>query len=206
MDKNKVQYGDDCQIHNGAEVGLEYREDCQAVIMGNNAVIRSGAVIYCDVTIGDYFQSGHNVLIRENTSIGNHVVLGTNSVIDGNCSIGNFVKIETNCYIPTHVSIGDRVFLGPNVTLTNDKYPLRLRDSYVPEGPIIENNVTIGAGVIVLPGVRISEGSMIAAGAVVTQDVPGGSLVTGIPGRVQTLPEKLQEPNMALSWRKYINE
>ena len=206
MSNEKVRAGENCKIAEGAEVGLEYSGDCGPVVMGDNVVIRSGAVIYCDVEIGNYFQSGHNVLVREKTRIGDHVVLGTNSVIDGNTTLGDFIKIETNCYIPTHVTIGNRVFLGPNVTLTNDRYPLRLRDDYVPEGPVIEDNVTIGAGAIVLPGVRIGQGSMIAAGAVVTKDVPENSLVTGIPGEVSPLPEKLQEPNLALSWRQYIDE
>ena len=205
MSTDKIQQGQDCKIADGAEVAVAYSDDCGPVVMGDKAVIRSGAVIYCDVRIGDYFQSGHNVLVREKTRIGDHVVLGTNSVIDGNTTLGSFIKIETNCYIPTHVTIGDRVFLGPNVTLTNDRYPLRLRDDYEPEGPVIEDNVTIGAGAIVLPGVRICEGSMIAAGAVVTRDVPKNSLVTGIPGEIKALPEKLMEPNMALSWRKYLD-
>ncbi|MBF0293244.1 MAG: N-acetyltransferase, partial [Nitrospinae bacterium] len=138
------------------------------------------------------------------TTIGNHVVIGTNTVIDGNVTIADFVKIESNCYICTHVTIGSRVFFGPNVTLLNDKYPLKMRDDYNPVGPIIEDDVTLGGGVVVLPGVRVGEGSFVAAGAVVTKDVPPRSFVKGVPGKVSPLPAKLQERNMALSWRKYL--
>jgi acetyltransferase-like isoleucine patch superfamily enzyme len=127
-------------------------------------------------------------------------------VIEGNAKIGDFVKIESNCFIPTHTVIGSRVFFGPNVVLTNDKYPLRQRESYRPMGPVIEGNVTLGAGVIVLPGVTIGEGAFVAAGAVVTKDVPPGMLVRGNPGVCSPLPERLREKNTALNWKKYLDE
>ncbi len=140
------------------------------------------------------------MLIREKTIIGDRVVVGTNGVIEGQCRIGSFVKIESNCFVPTHTKIGDGVFLGPNVVLTNDRYPLRRRSEYKPAGPIVEDDVTIGAGAVICPGVTIGCRSFIAAGAVVTSDVPAGSLVVGVPARSRPLPEYLDEPNMALSW------
>ena len=206
MDINFFEAGEDCQIQAQCVVGLKYAPECRPVRMGKMARIRLGTIIYADVQVGDDFQTGHHVMIREKTVIGNHVVVGTNTVIDGQVTIGDFVKIESNCYIPTHVSIGNRVFFGPNVTLTNDRYPLKLRDSYKPEGPIIEDGVTLGAGVVVCPGVRIGADSFVAAGAVVTRDVPPRSMVMGVPGRCRPLPEKLQERNLALAWRKYLDE
>ncbi|MGO9176459.1 MAG: acyltransferase [Desulfobaccales bacterium] len=206
MDGEYLTGGAECQIHPGCIIGLKYNLECQPVRLGKSAKLRAGTIIYADVQIGDDFQTGHHVMIREKTVIGDHVVIGTNTVIDGHVTIGDFVKIESNCYIPTHVTIGNRVFLGPNVTLTNDRYPLKMRDSYRPEGPIIEDGVTLGAGVVVCPGVRIGADSFVAAGAVVTRDVPPGSMVMGVPGRFRPLPEKLQERNLALSWRKYLDE
>lgn len=204
MEETFFEGGPDCRIQAGCMVGLKYRDGCQPAILGNGARIRAGTIIYADVVIGDDFQTGHHVLIREKTVIGDHVVVGTNTVIDGQVSIGDFVKIESNCYIPTHVTIGSRVFLGPNVTMTNDRYPLKMRDHYQPEGPIIEDGVTLGAGVVVCPGVRIGQGAFVAAGAVVTKDVPAWYMVMGVPGRLSPLPEKLRELNMALSWMKYL--
>jgi acetyltransferase-like isoleucine patch superfamily enzyme len=197
--------GDKVTIQPNCIVGLKYKEDCQPVEIGDQSTIRSGSILYGDVVVGFMFQTGHNVMIRENTTIGDHVVVGTNTVIDGQVKIGNFVKIETNCYIPTHVEIGSRVFFGPGVTLTNDRYPLKCNE-YQPEGQIIEDGVTLGAGVIVVPGVRIGADSFIAAGALVTKDIPPRSLVMGIPGEIRPLPEKLQERNLALSWRKWLDE
>lgn len=197
---------ENCLIQPGCIIGLKYRENCSPVKIGPGATLRSGTIIYADVEIGEDFQTGHHVLIREKTKIGNHVVIGTHTVIDGQVIIGDFVKIEANCYIPTNVIIGSRVFLGPNVTLTNDRYPLKLRDQYVPAGPILEDGVTLGAGVVVCPGIRIGHDSFVAAGAVVTKDIPPRSFVIGVPGRIQPLPEKLRERNLAISWRKYLNE
>ncbi|MBF0633646.1 MAG: N-acetyltransferase [Nitrospinae bacterium] len=204
MEISSHEIGEGSQTQPGCVVGLKYREGCGPARIGKNARLRAGSIIYADVVAGDFFQTGHHAMIRENTTIGNHVVIGTNTVIDGNVTIADFVKIESNCYICTHVTIGSRVFFGPNVTLLNDKYPLKMRDDYNPVGPIIEDDVTLGGGVVVLPGVRVGEGSFVAAGAVVTKDVPPRSFVKGVPGKVSPLPAKLQERNMALSWRKYL--
>ncbi len=203
---NNYLTGKNCTIQDDATVGLKYKDDCQPVKMGENCVIRAGTIIYGDVILGNYIQTGHNAMIRENTVIGDHVVIGTNVVIDGNVTIGNFVKIETNCYIPTHVKIGNRVFFGPGVTILNDRYPLKLRNQYKPEGPVIEDGVTLGGNVTVCPGVTIGQNSFVAAGAVVTKDVPPKSFVIGVPGEIKPLPDKLSEVNMALSWRKYMDE
>lgn len=198
--------GPDCQLQPGAQVGLRYKDGCGPAVFGAHAVIRSGTVIYGDVTAGDHFQTGHHVLVRADTVIGDHVLLGTNTVIDGQVRIGSFVKIESNCYIPTHCTLGSRVFLGPGVNVLNDRYPLRRRASYRPEGCVIEDNVTVGGGAVLLPGVHIGAGSFIAAGAVVTRDVPPGKLVVGVPGRIRPLPEELREPNTAAAWKEYLRE
>lgn len=201
-----VQSGEHCTIQPGAIVGLRYKEGCKPVVVGSHAHIRAYAVVYADVVAGDYFQTGHHVLIRENCVFGHHTVIGTNTVIDGYVVAGDFVKIESNCYVPTHVRIGSRVFIGPGVVLTNDRYPLKMRDAYRPEGPVIEDGVTIGAGSVVAPGVTIGEGSFVAAGSVVTKDIPSMCLVKGVPGTVHPLPEKLRERNVALSWRGFLSE
>lgn len=195
---------EDIIIQPGAIIGLKYKENSQNTTFSQNTLIRAGSIIYCDVTCGSNFQTGHYVLIREHTEIGQHVVIGTNTVLDGNIIIGDYVKIESNCYIPTHTTIGSRVFIGPGVTMTNDKYPLKMRDTYKPIGPIIEDEVTIGGGVIIVPGIRIGRGSFIAAGTVVTKDIPPMSLVMGSAGKITVLPKELEERNIALSWQKYL--
>jgi len=195
-----AELGKNCQIQENVILGLKYRDNCQKARIGNNAVIRAFTIIYADVVIGDDFKTGHNVLIREMTKFGNKIVIGTGTVIDGYTEVGDRVKIESLVYIPTHTKIGSDVFIGPNVTLTNDKYPQRLREQYEPKGPIIEDSVSIGANSTILPGVRVGEGSFIAAGSVVTKDIPPWSLVKGVPGKIYPLPEKLRERNKAKRW------
>lgn len=184
----------------GCHLGWRYGPEAGPLILRGRARIRLGTIIYGDVHVGDDFTTGHHVLIREHTVLGAHVLVGTSTVIDGHVRIGDFVKIETGCYIPTHTVIGSRVFLGPHVVLTNDRYPLRRRREYQPLGPILEDDVTLGAGVVVCPGVRIGAMSFVAAGSVVTRDIPPGVLAKGIPARCAPLPEHLREKNRARSW------
>ena len=161
--------------------------------IGDNAIIRSNTVIYCNVEIGDNFVTGHNVVIRENTKIGNNVLVGTNAVIEGETTIGNNVSIQSNVYIPRRTIIEDYVFIGPNAVLTNDKYPLR--KDYELRGPIIRRGATIGANSVILPSVEIGEGAFVAAGALVTKDVPPWKLAIGFPARIKDLPDSLKVLN-----------
>jgi len=190
--------GTNVTIQPHAVVGLVYRENCGPARVGDHAIVRAFTIIYGDVTIGLGFKSGHHALIREHTRIGDYVLVGTASILDGHVTIGDFVSIQSQVYIPSHTTIGSYVFIGPNATLTNDKYPLRQRENMKLEGPIIEDHVTIGANATLLPGVRIGEGAMVAAGAVVTRDVPPWTLAVGTPARIQPLPDHLREPNIPI--------
>jgi acetyltransferase-like isoleucine patch superfamily enzyme len=157
--------------------------------IGKNAVLRSGTILYCDVTIGDNFSTGHNVLIREQTTIGDNVAIGSSSVIEGTCTLGNNIRIQSMVFIPTYTSIGNGVFIGPNSILTNDRYPPTGKPEL--KGPVIEDDVTIGANVTILPGVRLGKGCAVAAGAVVTKDVPAGKLAIGAPARFRAMPREM---------------
>lgn len=158
-------------------------------VIGKNAVIRSGTIIYCDVTIGDHFQTGHNVMIREKTKIGNQVAIGTSAVIEGSTIIGNDVSLQSMVYVPTDTVIGNHVFIGPNTVLTNDRYPPTCIGGL--KGPQIRDGAAIGANATLLPGVCIGEGALVAAGAIVTRDVPAHMLAIGAPAKIADLPEKM---------------
>lgn len=171
--------------------GLDIEDlDFKGAVIGDNAIIRSNSVIYTDVEIGNNLRTGHNVLIREYTVIGDNVLIGTNTIIDGRTAIGNNVSIQGNVYIPLNVIIEDDVFIGPCAVLTNDKYPKRKKSDL--KGPILRRGASIGANATLLPGVEIGEGAMVAAGALVTKDVPSWKLAIGIPARIADLPEELQ--------------
>lgn len=175
-----------------AHIEIE-EHDFSGSVIGKNAYIRAGTTIFSNVSAGDNFKTGHNAMIRENTVIGNNVLIGTNVIIDGNILIGNNVSIQGNVYIPTHVKIEDNVFIGPCAVLANDKYPIR--GEYHPDGPVLRKGASIGANATLIPGVEIGEGAVIAAGALVTKDIPPWKLAVGCPAKIIDLPEKLNQLN-----------
>jgi acetyltransferase-like isoleucine patch superfamily enzyme len=194
-----IQYGintlgDGAQIFEPVTLGFPSRDRINesgftGSTIGDRAILRSGTIIYCDVSIGDDFSSGHNVLIREKTRIGNRVSIGTASIIEGRTTIGNDVNIQSLVYIPTNTMIGNHVFIGPNTVLTNDRYPpLRIGGL---EGPRLSDGAAIGANVTILPGVCIGEGALIAAGAIVTKDIPPHKLAIGVPAKIRDLPKAM---------------
>ena len=167
--------------------------DFTGCTIGSNSILRPGSTIFSNVETGDNFKTGHNVLIREKTIIGNNVLTGSNVIIDGNVTIGNNVSIQGNVYIPTNVVIEDNVFIGPCAVLANDKYPIRKK--YNPVGPILRKGASIGANTTILPGVEIGEGAMVAAGSLVTHDVPPWKLAIGFPAVAEDLPDDLKQLN-----------
>jgi len=186
---------DEAVVEDGATVGLAYKGWRNPARIGAACVIRRGTVIFADVTVGDRSQTGMGVIIREHTHVGADCVVGTATIIEGRTEIGDQVVIQSGAFIPTMTEIGSRVFIGPRAVMTNDPYPLRRRSEYVAAGPMLASDVTIGANATLLPGVRVGEGAMVAAGAVVTRDVPAWSLAVGVPARVRELPDRLREPN-----------
>jgi acetyltransferase-like isoleucine patch superfamily enzyme len=195
-----IEYGINCigmgaQIFEPVTLGFPSRENLsktefQGTTIGNRAVIRSGTILYCDVIIGDDFQTGHNVMIREKTRIGSRVAVGTGTVIEGNTVIGDDVSLQSMVFIPTDSKIGNRVFIGPNAVLTNDRYPPRRIGGL--KGPVIRDGAAIGANSTILPGVRIGVGALVAAGAVVTRDVPDHMLAIGSPANIKNLPKEMR--------------
>ena len=174
-------------------IGLKYKSLSKTPIIGKNANIRSNSIIYNDVEIGNNFKTGHGVTIREKTKIGDDVLVGTNSIIEGHCLIGSNVSIQSNVYIPTNTIIEDFVFIGPCACFTNDKYPIRI--DFDLKGPVIKKGASIGANSTFLSNIEIGEGAMVAAGAIVTMNVPDYFLAIGAPARIKPLPKKLKKLN-----------
>lgn len=159
------------------------REGELPTVIGDGAVIRSHTVIYAGNTIGRDFQTGNKVNIRESNRIGDHVSIGTLSVIEHHVEIGDHVRIHTQVFIPEFSVLEDGCWIGPNVVLTNAKYPLSpgVKDQLA--GPVIRKGAKVGANVTVLPGVVIGENALVGAGSVVVRDVPAGAVVAGNPAR-----------------------
>ena len=191
---SRVVVGANAAIDADATVGYQYADDVGPTTVGPDARIRAGTKIYADVEIGREFTTGHDALVREHTTIGDNVIVGTQSVLDGSVTVGNEVSIQTGVYVPRETAIGDRVFLGPNAVLTNDPYPLR-QDAEL-AGPTLQDGVSVGANATILPDVTVGEDAFVAAGAVVTEDVPPGTLAVGVPATNRPLPAELDGENV----------
>jgi acetyltransferase-like isoleucine patch superfamily enzyme len=156
----------------------------QVTRIGAGAWIDSHTVVYAGNRIGKNFRTGHGVLIREQNEIGDDVSIGSGSNVEHHVRIGNRVRLHSNVFVPELSVLEDDCWLGPNVVLTNAKYPATPTTKENLVGPHIEMRAKIGANATVLPGVRIGTGALVGAGAVVTNDVPPGCVVVGNPARV----------------------
>jgi acetyltransferase-like isoleucine patch superfamily enzyme len=142
-------------------------------------------------TIDESVQFGEECVVWQyaticaDTILGRNVVIGSNAWVGKHVRIGSYTRIQHGAFIPNGTEIGMNVFIGPNVTLTDDKYPCANRH-YRPEPPVLEDDCSIGAGAVILPGVRIGRGAMVGAGAVVTSDVLAGATVVGCPAKEMT--------------------
>jgi acetyltransferase-like isoleucine patch superfamily enzyme len=152
--------------------------------IGGNAIIRSHTVIYAGNIIGDYFQTGHGVLIREANQIGDYVSIGSHSVVEHHVQIGDEVRVHSNVFIPEFSILEPGCWIGPGVIFTNARYPRSKDVKDTLRGPTIGRGAKIGAGAVLLPGVVIGQNALVGAGAVVVADVPDGAVVVGNPARV----------------------
>lgn len=162
-------------------------------VIGDNAVIRSHTVIYAGNTIGDGFSTGHHVVIRENNRIGNNVSIGTLSCVEHDVIINEGARIHSQAFVPEFSELGKNSWIGPNVVITNARYPRSKNVKQNLAGAVLEENAKIGANTTLLPGIRIGKNSLIGAGSVVTRDIPPGKIAAGNPSRILKNIDEIEE-------------
>ncbi|MCX7338846.1 MAG: WxcM-like domain-containing protein [Alphaproteobacteria bacterium] len=130
------------------------------------------------------------VSILSGAQIGSDVNICAHCFIENDVIVGNRTTIKCGVYLWDGIRLGDDVFVGPNVTFSNDKYP---RSKIYPDSfleTIVQDEASIGAGAILLPGITIGRGAMIGAGAVVTKSVPPYAVVVGNPAKIVDYTKK----------------
>ncbi len=157
-----------------------------------NVRIHPTAEVSPQAEIGAGTSIWHQAQVRERAKIGQKCILGKGSYVDFDVTLGDHCKLQNGVWVYHPATVEDGVFLGPGVIITNDKRPRAVNpdmslksDSDWEVSPVyIEKGAALGAGAIVLPGVRIGQWAMVGSGAVVTKDVPGYGLVVGNPARL----------------------
>lgn len=135
--------------------------------------------------IGEGTRIWHWVHVCADAQIGARCVLGQNVYVGPGVRIGDGCKLQNNVSIYAGVTLGDDVFVGPSAVFTNVRTPRADVDRRAQFAPtLVRDGVTIGANATIVCGVKLGERSFIAAGAVVTRDVPPFALVAGTPARV----------------------
>lgn len=163
----------------------------RTLTIGADCFIRPFATLYGGTTIGDRFQTGQGVSIREDNVIGDDVSIGTNAVLEAGNRIGNRVRIHTGCFLEL-VTVEDDVFIAPNVVFADDLHPPCPGYRECVGGAVVRKGASIGSNSTILPGVVIGCGVLVAAGSVVVDSVEDGCVVAGAPARVIKRVEDLR--------------
>ena len=133
-------------------------------------------------------------VVLAGAKIGSDCNICSHCLIENDVIIGDRVTVKSGVQLWDGLRVADDVFIGPNVTFANDKYPRS--KNYPASFPVttIGTGASIGGGAVILPGLTIGEYAMIGAGAVVTRDVPPRAIVVGNPARVVGYGQASHEP------------
>jgi UDP-2-acetamido-3-amino-2,3-dideoxy-glucuronate N-acetyltransferase len=157
------------------------------------AIIHPTAVVSDQALIGAGTRIWAFAQVREGVVIGRDCIVGKDAYIDFGVRIGDRVKIQNAALIYHGVTLEDGVFVGPHACFSNDRTPraitadgrLKGQDDWIVGQIVVKYGASIGASAVVVPNVTIGRFAMVAAGAVVTRDVPDHALVVGVPARIR---------------------
>ena len=209
----RVVVGTECKIghhvviHQEAEIGEGVRIDEHAVIgkhpmkaaisamtnektlkpsvIADGCIIGTGAIVYRGCRLGREVLVADGASVREEVEVGDKTIIGRLVTVENNVKIGRKCKILTAAYIPSLSEVEDFCFIAPGVRITNDNFLGRTKERFkYHKGVFLKRGARIGANATILPGKVIGEDALVAAGAVVTRDVPARKIVMGCPAKV----------------------
>lgn len=162
-------------------------------IIGEGCLIGACTIIYRGSTLGEKTLVADCATIRENVVVGERTIIGRGATIENFCTVGSNCKIQTNVYLTAYSTVEDYVFIAPCVVTSNDNYAARSKERFGKfKGVTVKKGGRLGAGAIVLPGKIIEEEGFVAAGALVTKDVPARKIAIGSPAKVSKAVPKEQ--------------
>jgi len=128
------------------------------------------------------------VVVLPRAVIGRDCNICSHCLVENDVTVGDRVTVKSGVQLWDGITLEDDVFVGPNVTFTNDRHPRSGNRDFQLARTRVARGASIGAGAVILPGLTIGEGAMVGAGSVVTRDVPPGATVVGNPARVIARP------------------
>lgn len=201
-----VSFGAYVVVHEGVEIGAGSRIQDFAVlgkvptlsprsvfansspgsgaVLGERVAICTQGVVFAGARLADDVIVGDGAVVRERAVVGPQSVVGRGVTVDPDVTIGARVRIQSHVYLTAGSTIEDDVFLGPGVVTTNDDTMGRHGGEGDLQGVVLRRASRVGGGAVLTPGVEIGEEAFVAAGAVVTADVPDRAVVMGVPARV----------------------
>jgi UDP-2-acetamido-3-amino-2,3-dideoxy-glucuronate N-acetyltransferase len=195
-----VIIGDNCTIGDGAVLGkgpklaarsTASRDPLDALVLEDGVIIGTQAIVFAGARVGAGSIVADQAFVRERAVIGTQTVVGRASGVDNDVRIGDRVRIQSQAYVTGYSVIEDDVFFGPCAMTTNDDTMARHPKGMPLRGAILRRACRIGGGAVLVPGVEIGEEAFVAAGAVVTANVPARKVVMGVPARlVRDVPDE----------------
>ena len=163
---------------------LRVDEEMAGLEIGAGVVVGACCILYAGAVIGEESFVADSAQVRERCRLGRRVLVGRGVTVENDCVVGDFSKLQTGAYLTAKSVLEENVFIAPMVATSNDPAMSRGRGRVELRGPHLCRGARVGVGAVLLPGVTVGEEGMVAAGAVVTRDVPPGKLVMGVPARV----------------------
>lgn len=195
--------GDYVRIHDYAVVGklpMKAKKsattsdgtDLQPAIIEDGCTIGTGAIVYRGAHLSRDVFVADLATVRERVKVGEATIIGRGVAVENDCAVGARCKLETNSYICAYSVLEDDVFIAPCVVTTNDNYLARTNERFSSfKGVTVMRGGRVGANATILPGKVIHPDGAVAAGSVVTRDVPARTVVAGNPARkLRDVPEE----------------